>query len=98
MPSDSPAAGVIARVVDVHGSSPALLRPDLESDRAVADREARSSAADRDLLRGRAPCESKHFVVRAGQRVRARAAGRRSLLTVLGLLPVGPSVGAERWS
>jgi uncharacterized membrane protein YbhN (UPF0104 family) len=58
------------------------------------------SAADQDLAGRRSPRESKHFVVRTGQRLGALAARRRGPLTVLGtLLAVGVLVLvlAGRW-
>jgi uncharacterized membrane protein YbhN (UPF0104 family) len=59
-----------------------------------------SSAADRDVVEERSPPESTHFVVRAGRRLGALAARRRTPLTVVGtLLAVGVLVFvlAGRW-
>jgi uncharacterized membrane protein YbhN (UPF0104 family) len=59
-----------------------------------------SSAADRDVVDERSPPESTHFVVRAGRRLGALAARRRTPLTVVGtLLAVGVLVFvlAGRW-
>jgi uncharacterized membrane protein YbhN (UPF0104 family) len=58
------------------------------------------SAADQDVVEERSPRESAHLVVRAGQRLGALAARRRTPLTVLGtLLAVGVLVFvlAGRW-
>jgi uncharacterized membrane protein YbhN (UPF0104 family) len=59
-----------------------------------------SSAEDRDVVEERSPSESTHFVVRAGRRLGALAARRRTPLTVVGtLLAVGVLVFvlAGRW-
>jgi uncharacterized membrane protein YbhN (UPF0104 family) len=59
-----------------------------------------SSTAGRDAVEERSPRDSRHFVVRAGQRVGALAARRRGVLTVVGtLLALGALVFvlAGRW-
>src|ERR1017187_3751578 len=58
------------------------------------------SMADQDVVQKRSACESTHFVVRAGRRLGALAARRRTPLTVVGtLLAVGVLVFvlAGRW-
>jgi len=62
---------------------------------------SRPSAADRAVVEERSPRESKRFVVRAGRRLGALAACRRTALTVVGtLLAVGVLVLvlAGRWA
>jgi uncharacterized membrane protein YbhN (UPF0104 family) len=92
---------VIAGVVDVGGDSAALSVPMSEIDRAGADREVRLSAADRGFVGSRWSRESRHFVVRAGHRLRALAGRRRGVLTVASSLLVVGVLGlvlAGRWT
>ncbi|MGA8722194.1 MAG: hypothetical protein WB557_29600, partial [Solirubrobacteraceae bacterium] len=60
----------------------------------------RSNAANEDVVAEHSSCASKHVVVRAGRRLGALAARRRTPLTVVGtLLAVGVLVCvlAGRW-
>jgi uncharacterized membrane protein YbhN (UPF0104 family) len=90
--SPTPSPGLrVQTLVPVPGSHASIRKPELISG---------PSAADRDVADERSPRGSKHFVVRAGQRLGAFASRRRGPLTVLGtLLAVGVLVVvlAGRW-
>jgi uncharacterized membrane protein YbhN (UPF0104 family) len=89
-PLGPPADGVSRGLARVNGDSEALSGSAAEGEHTIAE----------DVVDERSPRGSKHFVVRAGQRLGAFASRHRAVLTVVGtLLAVGVLVFvlAGRW-